>query len=183
MNDAKAAERPLESDIKDVIREVPDFPEEGVNFKDITPLLNDHQLFHATIQHFETRYRKLDVDYIVAIESRGFIIGSPLAYELDKGLVLVRKPGKLPRETIGIDYALEYGTDRVEMHADSIESGARVAVVDDILATGGTASATAELVERAGGEVVDCGFWLELAFLDGRAKLTDYSVESLAIYH
>ncbi len=172
----------FEERIKAGIRTIQDFPEEGIGFKDITPLLNDPELFGEVIEHFKARYAGRDIDHIVAIESRGFLFGAPLAYAMGVGLSLVRKPGKLPHECYGVDYALEYGTDRVEMHIDGVDNGSRVVVVDDVLATGGTAAATCELVERCGATVVECGFLIELDFLDGRDKLKRHEVYSLASY-
>lgn len=172
----------LEERIKADIRDVPDFPTPGVIFKDITPLLNRPGLFHEVIEHFKARYLTQRIDHVVVIESRGFLFGAPLAYAMGVGLSLVRKPGKLPFETRSVDYALEYGTDTVEMHVDSVKPGSRVIVVDDVLATGGTASATCELVEACGAEVVECGFLIELGFLNGRDKLGDRRLYSLAHY-
>ncbi|QDG54131.1 adenine phosphoribosyltransferase [Persicimonas caeni] len=172
----------LEERIKAGIRDVPDFPEEGVIFKDITPLLNCPELFHEVIEHFRARYEGRDIDHVVAIESRGFLFGAPLAYAMGVGLSLVRKPNKLPHKTFGVDYALEYGTDRVEMHVDGVDDDSRVVVVDDVLATGGTAAATCELVERCGASVVECAFLIELDFLNGREKLEGHEVHSLAVY-
>lgn len=172
----------LEERIKAGIRDVPNFPEEGVIFKDITPLLNCPELFHEVIEHFRARYDGRHIDHVVAIESRGFLFGAPLAYAMGVGLSLVRKPGKLPHETFSVDYALEYGTDRVEMHVDGVEDDARIVVVDDVLATGGTAAATCELVERCGASVVECAFLIELDFLGGREKLAGHEVHSLAVY-
>ena len=172
----------IEERIKAGIRDIPDFPQDGVVFKDITPLLNCPELFHEVVEHFRQRYDGRDIDHVVAIESRGFLFGAPLAYAMGVGLSLVRKPGKLPHETFGVDYALEYGTDRVEMHVDGVEDDSRAVVVDDVLATGGTAAATCELVERCGANVVECAFLIELDFLKGRQKLDGFEVHSLAIY-
>ncbi|MFP4597100.1 MAG: adenine phosphoribosyltransferase [Persicimonas sp.] len=172
----------FEERIKAGIREIQDFPTEGIGFKDITPLLNDPELFAEVVEHFKERYAGRDIDHIVAIESRGFLFGAPLAYAMGVGLSLVRKPGKLPHECHGVDYSLEYGTDRVEMHIDGVDDASRVVVVDDVLATGGTAAATCELVERCGATVVECGFLIELDFLGGREKLEGHEVHSLASY-
>ncbi len=172
----------LDDRIKAGIRDIPDFPEPGIVFKDITPLLNQPELFGAVIDHLRQRYEGRGIDHIVAIESRGFIFGAPLAYALGVGLSLVRKPGKLPHDTHGVDYALEYGTDRVEMHIDGIDDDSHVVVIDDVLATGGTAEATCKLVERCGGKVVECAFLMELGFLNGRQKLKGHEVYALATY-
>jgi adenine phosphoribosyltransferase len=172
----------LEERIKAGIRDIPDFPKEGIIFKDITPLLDDAGLFKEVVDHLVERYEGRDIDHIVAIESRGFIFGAPVAYAMGVGLSLVRKPGKLPHETHAVDYALEYGTDCVEMHIDGVGDQSRVLVIDDILATGGTAAATCELVERCGANVVECGFLLELGFLGGREKLVGQEVFALAGY-
>lgn len=172
----------LEERIKAGIRDVPDFPEEGVVFKDITPLLNCPELFHEVIEHFRARYDGRNIDHVVAIESRGFLFGAPLAYAMGVGLSLVRKPNKLPHKTFSVDYDLEYGTDRVEMHVDGVEDDSRVVVVDDVLATGGTAAATCELIERCGASVVECAFLIELDFLNGREKIEGHEVHSLALY-
>lgn len=163
----------LDRRIRDTIRDIPDFPKEGVVFKDITTVLRDGELFADIVEHFADRYRDQDVDRIVGIESRGFIFGSALAHELRTGLSIVRKPGKLPYDTVGVDYSLEYGTDRVEMHTDALDDSDRVVVIDDLLATGGTAAATLELIDRLGAEVVEAAFVIELGFLSGRQKLDD----------
>jgi adenine phosphoribosyltransferase len=172
----------LEARIKASIRDIPDFPKEGIIFKDITPFLNTPKIFAEVIDHLAERYAGRDIDHIVAIESRGFIFGAPLAYAMGLGLSLVRKPGKLPHDTHSVDYALEYGTDCVEMHVDGVDDASRVLVIDDILATGGTAAATCELVERCGANVVECAFLLELGFLGGREKLVGHEVFALAEY-
>lgn len=172
----------LEARIKASIRDIPDFPKEGIIFKDITPFLNDPELFREVIDHLVERYTGRDIDHIVAIESRGFLFGAPLAYAMGVGLSLVRKPGKLPHDTHSVDYALEYGTDCVEMHIDGVDDASRVLVIDDILATGGTAAATCDLVERCGANVVECGFLIELGFLGGRDKLVGHEVFALAEY-
>ncbi len=153
------------------VRDVPDFPKPGIMFKDITPVLQDGELFTTVTNYFAERYEAMGITKIVAIESRGFIFGAAIAHELSMGLVLVRKPGKLPAERIGVDYALEYGTDRVEIHKDALKAGDRVVIIDDLLATGGTAAATVDLVKQSGAEVVECGFLIELDFLEGGKKL------------
>lgn len=168
--------------IRKFVRDVPDFPKKGIVFKDITPILANPQAFRETISHLVERYRPLGVQTVVAIESRGFLFGAPLAHELGAGLVVARKPGKLPWKCIKADYQLEYGSNSLEMHVDSIAPGAKVLVVDDLLATGGTAVATGQLVERQGGKVLEYAFVVELSFLDGRARLGNDKVFSLIQY-
>ena len=160
--------------IRKSVREVPDFPKPGILFYDITTLLADPPAFGAAVEVLTERLRPHAVDGIVAIESRGFLFGAPLE--------IVRKPGKLPYRTVGLSYDLEYGTDRIEMHVDAIHKGRRYAVVDDLLATGGTAAATSQLVENQGGEVACCVFVIELGFLAGAAKLGGRKVEALLTY-
>ena len=172
----------LDGRIREAIRDIPDFPTEGVVFRDITTVLRDGPLFSDIVCHFADRYRQRDVERIVGIESRGFILGAALAHELEIGLTLVRQPGKLPYDTIGVDYALEYGTDRVEVHTDAVEPSQRVVIVDDILATGGTAAATVELIDKLEAHIVDVGFMIELGFLAGREKLEDVPVYSVTCY-
>ena len=172
----------LDRRIRDTIRDIPDFPKEGVVFKDITTVLRDGKLFSDIIDHFADRYRGRDIDRIAGIESRGFIFGAALAHELEIGLTIVRKPGKLPYDTVGVDYALEYGTDRVEVHTDAMDEGDRVVVIDDLLATGGTCAATLKLMEQLGAEVVETGFLIELGFLSGRDKMGDAPIYSLTCY-
>ena len=162
----------------ELIRDVPDYPEPGVVFKDITPLLADPKAFGDVVR-FLADVAPGPVDVVVGIEARGFILGAPVALALDAGFVAVRKAGKLPGPTIGASYDLEYGSATVEVHPETIPPGARVLVVDDVLATGGTAAATARLVEEAGGVVVGLAFLLELEFLPGRAALSQYPVASL----
>ena len=166
-------------DLAQYIRNVPDFPVEGIQFKDITTLLKDPVPFAASVEKLLENYQDLKIDVVVAVESRGFIWGATLAYELGVGLVPVRKPGKLPAETVRAEYTLEYGTNALEMHKDAIEPGQKVLVVDDLLATGGTAKATCELVEQVGGKVVGIAFLIELTFLSGREKLAGYDVLAL----
>jgi len=161
------------------IRDVPDFPRKGIVFKDITPLLADGQALRHTIGALAERAAARAPTVVVAVESRGFIFGSGVASSLGVGFVPVRKPGKLPWRARRVEYALEYGSDCLEMHEDAIAPGARALIVDDLLATGGTASAAAELVRLAGGEVVGCAFAIELAFLGGRARLEPLPVDSL----
>ena len=168
--------------IRKAIREIADFPRPGIVFKDITPLLGDGPLFAKTIDVLAERYRDKKIDMVLGIESRGFIVGAALAYKLGAGFCVVRKPGKLPYDTHSASYELEYGTDSLEIHIDAIPPNARVLIVDDLIATGGTAAATAQLVSKLGGEVVECAFVIELSFLKGRDKLQPYGVFSLLQY-
>ena len=168
--------------IRQAIRDIPDFPKPGIVFKDITPLLSNGRLFRQTIDILADRYRSQKIDSVLGIESRGFIIGAALAYELGAGFCIVRKPGKLPYETYKASYELEYGTDSLEIHIDAIPHNARVVIVDDLIATGGTAAATAELVGKLGGTVVECAFVIELSFLKGRERLRPHGVFSLVQY-
>jgi adenine phosphoribosyltransferase len=167
---------------KHFIREVPNFPEKGVVFKDITPLLEDPGAFRAAADALFGFTEGLQIDKVVGIESRGFFYAPLLAYRLGAGFIPARKPGKLPREIRKQEYDLEYGTDALELHAESIEEGDRVLVHDDVLATGGTARAMCDLIEQLGGEVVQCNFLIELGFLKGREKLDGYPLKSLIIY-
>ena len=157
--------------IKSKIRTIENYPIKGVMFRDITTLLKDPEGLRDSINKLVDRYKDLNIDKIVAIESRGFIIGAPLAYLLSVGLVLIRKPGKLPAETIGQDYKLEYGTDRIEVHLDAIEKGEKVLIVDDLIATGGTAEATVRLVQKMKGDIVECCFIIDLPDIGGRDRL------------
>lgn len=168
--------------IRKAIRDIPDFPRPGIVFKDITPLLGNGPLFAKTIDVLAERYRDQKIDIVLGIESRGFIVGAALAYKLGAGFCVVRKPGKLPYDTHSASYELEYGTDSLEIHIDAIPQNARVLIVDDLIATGGTAAATAQLVSKLGGEVVECAFVIELSFLKGRDKLQPYGVFSLVQY-
>jgi adenine phosphoribosyltransferase len=168
--------------LEQYIRSVPDFPKEGIVFKDITTLLAEPDAYRDVVERWAERLRQKEVNRVLAIEARGFIFGGALSHVLKVPLVLARKSGKLPWSTIREEYSLEYGTDCLEIHEDSIQSGDRVAVVDDLLATGGTALATVRLADRLGGEVVDVGFLIELTFLDGRARLEGYPVESFILY-
>jgi adenine phosphoribosyltransferase len=172
----------VDSDLVELIRSIPDFPKPGILFRDITTLLNDAGGFRRAIETLCQRYRSENLDKIVCIEARGFLIGAPMAFDLGCALVPVRKPGKLPGDTVSAEYELEYGTDSVEMHSDAIERGDRVLMVDDLLATGGTARATAELVDRLGGEIVGCAFLIELVPLQGRKLLDKYDVFSVISY-
>ncbi len=168
--------------LRTVIRDIPDFPKPGILFKDITPILANPALMRATVAWFAERFAGQTIDAVVGMESRGFLFGAPLAMELGAAFVPARKPGKLPYNTIGVEYDLEYGSARLEMHVDAFQPGARVLVVDDLLATGGTAMATCELVRKLGGEVVSCCFVVELGFLDGRQKLDGIDVQSILTY-
>ncbi|UGS36337.1 adenine phosphoribosyltransferase [Capillimicrobium parvum] len=167
------------TDLRALIRDVPDFPKPGVGFRDITPVLASPEGFHAAVSGLTELSREYRPDHVIAAEARGFLFGPAVAAELGAGFVLARKPGKLPRETVSVEYSLEYGVDRLEVHTEAIGPGARVLVHDDLLATGGTARALCELVEAAGGEVVACAFLLELAFLDGRERLAGRPVHAL----
>lgn len=172
----------LAEKIKGAIRDIPDYPKKGIIFKDITPLLADGPLFKSVIDTFAMHFKTDRIDKIVGIESRGFIFGAPLATRLGVGFVPVRKKGKLPAKTRSVTYALEYGEDTLEMHADAIAAGERVLVVDDLLATGGTAQATCQLIEETGGSVVGFSCIIELGFLGGIKKLHKYPVVALIKY-
>jgi adenine phosphoribosyltransferase len=169
-------------DLRAMVRDVPDFPKEGIVFKDLMPLIADGAAFKEAIAQLAAWAAPREPDVVFGAEARGFIFGGALAYELGCGFVPARKPGKLPWDTVGATYALEYGTDTLEVHADAIGSGARVVVLDDVLATGGTAKAKIDLVERLGGSVVGVLFVIELTFLAGRDRLTGYDVHSLIAY-
>ncbi len=169
-------------DLKQLIRQVPDFPKKGINFIDVTTVLQDPQALRYVVQQMAGYFRGKSIDVIVGIESRGFIFGAPLAYELGLGFVVVRKPGKLPAEKVRVEYQLEYGTDALEMHRDAIRPGMRVLLVDDLLATGGTIAAAARLVEQLGGVVAGFAFLVELEFLHGRQKLGDQDILALVKY-
>ena len=169
-------------ELKQVIRNVPDFPKPGIGFKDITTLIKDGVSFQKAIDIMSDHYNPNDVDVIVGIEARGFIFGSALAYKWGKGFVPVRKPGKLPAETLTEEYQLEYGTDSIEIHEDAISKNQRVLIVDDLLATGGTVAATCRLVEKLGGKIVGIAFLIELCFLKGIEKLTQYETFSIIKY-
>lgn len=160
-------------DVKEKIRAVSDFPKKGIIFRDITTGLKDAETLQVMVDYLCDQYKDCKIDYIAGIESRGFIFGMPMAYKLDCGFIPVRKPNKLPAETIKESYDLEYGSDSIEIHADAIEKGANVLVVDDLLATGGTAQAACKLVKKAGGNLVGVAFLIELEALNGRDKLTD----------
>jgi adenine phosphoribosyltransferase len=169
-------------DLAALIREVPDFPKKGIRFKDITTLLKDGPAFRQALDALAELLRGRPIDLVIGIESRGYIFAAPLAYLLGVGFVPVRKLGKLPAETISIEYELEYGTNTLEMHVDAVQPGQRVVIVDDLLATGGTVAATIELVERLGGVVDSLAFLVELTFLHGRDKVVGYDVLSVIRY-
>lgn len=171
----------LVEQVADLIRDVPDHPRPGVVFKDITPLIADGPAFSAVVRHIAASHRG-GVDVVVGMEARGFIFGAPVAVELGVGFVPVRKEGKLPRTTLAGAYELEYGSAVIELHADAVRPGSRVLVVDDVLATGGTAAATLDLLERIGAEVVGVSFVMELAFLGGRARLAGRHVDALVTF-
>jgi adenine phosphoribosyltransferase len=169
-------------ELRDYIRDVPDFPKPGIVFKDITPLLVEPRAFDQAVSALADHARRLEVKLIVSAEARGFIFGGALARELGVGFVPARKPGKLPRETISVQFQLEYGLDELQLHADALTGGTRVLVHDDVLATGGTAKAKIDLVEQLGGQVVGCAFVVELSFLKGRETLAGYDVHALVDY-
>lgn len=168
-----------ELNLSDYIGAIPDFPKPGILFRDITPLLASPSAFGQAIRQLADRFRARRVDTVVAAEARGFLVAAPLALELNAGLVPIRKPGKLPRPTVSHTYQLEYGTDTLQMHTDAVSAGARVLVVDDLLATGGTVEACCKLVEKMGGKVVGCAFLIELAGLGGAKRIAQYERVSL----
>jgi len=178
----KKEEKSMEAMLRENIRDIPDFPKPGIIFKDITPLLQNHAAFSATISTLVDRYRDKRIDVVVGIESRGFLFGAPLAHQIGASFVPLRKKGKLPYKTVDMSYDLEYGTATVEMHTDAIGKGQRVLVIDDLLATGGTASAACELVRKLGGELVECAFVVELAFLGGREKIKGVPIYTMVSY-
>ena len=177
-----AIDHVLIEDLRTAIREIPDFPKEGIRFYDITTLLKDARCFQRAVDALANPHIGQSLDYVVGIDARGFILGAALAYKLCKGLVVVRKKGKLPARTRSARYALEYGVDEIEMHHDALPPGARVMIVDDLLATGGTAAATAQLVRDSGAHVVECAFLVELESLGGRQRLDGCRVVSLVRY-
>jgi adenine phosphoribosyltransferase len=170
------------SRLKQLVRDVPDFPQAGIVFKDITPLLADEEAFGWVVRRLAERFSSLGVNRVLGIEARGFIVAAPVAFELAAGFVPARKKGKLPWETIGVDYELEYGAERLELHSDAVTAGDRVLIVDDVLATGGTARAAVDAVERLGATVMGIGVILELEFLNGRRKLEDIDLYSILTY-
>lgn len=169
-------------DLKDKIRNIQDFPQEGVLFRDITTLLKDAEGMKEAINRMTAKLEGIDFDLVLGPESRGFIFGMPVAYNMGKGFVPVRKAGKLPAEVVSKEYALEYGTATIEIHKDAIQPGQKVVIVDDLMATGGTAKAIVEMVEEMGGEVAALLFLIELDFLEGRKVLPDYKIESIIHY-
>lgn len=166
-------------ELKTMIRNIKDFPKEGINFKDITTVLKDKDAFKQCIDEMAEQINSEDIDLIIGPEARGFLIGAPLAYKLGVGFIPVRKPGKLPAETIRHEYELEYGTDVLEMHKDAIKPGQKVLIVDDLLATGGTVYSIIKMVESLGGKVVGANFFIELEFLKGRDMIKNYAIQSL----
>ena len=169
-------------ELKEFIRDVPDFPKKGIVFKDITPLIGNGAGYQRAINTLAERYKNKKIDKVVSVEARGFLFGAPLAYKLSAGVIPVRKPGKLPFHTNRIDYELEYGTDSLNIHQDAIKKGEKVLIVDDLLATGGTINAVSKLVEQLEGEIVELAFLIELSFLNGRDKLKRYPVFSLITF-
>ncbi len=172
----------IKKDIKTLIRDIPDFPKPGIMYRDITTLLKDPNGLQYVIDQLSEIYSEHKIDYVIGIESRGFIFGTPLAYKLGAGFIPVRKAGKLPSDTHSINYELEYGEDRLEIHQDALQSGDRVLAVDDLIATGGTAAATASLVQKQGCNLVVFAFIVELLALNGRSKLSDVQAHSLVTY-
>lgn len=168
--------------IRSAVRDIPDFPKPGILFKDITPILLDPALFKAAVDIFVERHRKSNLTKIAVVESRGFLFGAAAAYELGVGLVPIRKKGKLPYKTIEASYDLEYGTATLEIHDDAVRAGDQVVLIDDLLATGGTAAASAGLLEKLGARVIEIDFLIELAFLNGRDKLTKYKVFAPVVF-
>lgn len=168
--------------VEDYVRSIPDFPEKGVIFRDITTVIQDPEGFQLAINEMKALLKDIDFDMIAGAESRGFIFGAPLAYAMGKGFVLIRKKGKLPCETVSVQYDLEYGSAEIEIHKDSIKPGQKVVIVDDLIATGGTIEAAIKLIESLGGEVVKAIFLMELAGLKGREKLTGYNVDAVITY-
>jgi len=169
-------------ELKEKIRNIPDFPVKGIQFKDITTLLKDKEAFKCSIDKITRHCKKYQIDYIAGIEARGFIIGAPVAYQLGVGFLPIRKPEKLPSEVERISYELEYGKNVLEIHKDAIDSGDKIMVIDDLLATGGTTAAVFKLIEKLGGKVIGASFIIELAFLNPREKLKGYDIFSLVQY-
>jgi adenine phosphoribosyltransferase len=175
-------EHPISEKLRRAIRQVPDFPKPGINFCDVTTVLKEPKLFREIIDLLYSRYHEQELDAVVGIEARGFILGAALAYLLKAPFIPVRKPGKLPAETVRVSYSLEYGQDSLEIHKDALAAGQRVVIIDDLLATGGTAKGTVELCQQLGASVVECAFVMELSFLHGRQKLAPTPVMSLVKY-
>lgn len=172
----------MQNYVESKVRDIVDFPKKGIIFRDITTAVKDAKALKFMIDFLTEQYQDKKIDYVVGIESRGFIFGAPLAYNLGAGFVVVRKPGKLPAEVISQEYELEYGTDKIEMHADAIEKGKNVLVIDDLLATGGTVDAACKLLKKAGANVVGAGFIIELSDLGGRQKLDGIEITSMIQY-
>lgn len=175
-------EKTLQEELEEYIRDIPDFPKPGIMFRDLTPLLGNHAALQRAVRALADPFRGEQIDYVVGTEARGFIFGAPVALELGVGFVPARKPGKLPFDTLEASYELEYGTDHVQMHTDALPAGSRALVVDDLIATGGTAVATIDLVRQSKAEVIGCSFLIELAFLDGRAALGVEPCHSVICY-
>lgn len=169
-------------DLKAYIRDIPDFPKPGIVFKDITPLMGNAAAFKEAIRRLADQFRDKKIDAIAAAEARGFLIAAPLALEIGAGLIPIRKPGKLPYATLSMEYQLEYGRDKLEVHSDALKPGSRILMVDDVLATGGTMKACCDLVKSTGAEIIACAFLLELTFLHGRIKLENYPIFSVLTY-
>lgn len=172
----------MEIDLKNKIRDIPDFPKQGIVFKDITTLLQDPDALRLSVDLLAKQHKVDKIDKVVGIEARGFIFGAAVAYALNTGFIMIRKPGKLPYKTIKQTYELEYGTDAIEVHEDAVQPGERVLLVDDLLATGGTMAATTELITKIGGKVIGISFLIELTFLHGRERLKGYNIHSLIKY-
>lgn len=172
----------MEKQLRKIILDVQDFPKKGIIFKDLTPLFQDKKVFKKLIDFLAKKYKNKGISSVVSVEARGFLIGAPLAYKLGASLVPVRKPGKLPRLVYKQEYALEYGTDALEIHQDAIKKGEKVLIIDDVLATGGTVGAVSKLVEKCGGKIVEMAFLIELDFLKGAEKLKPYKVYSVLHY-
>jgi len=169
-------------ELEKYIRDIPDWPKQGILFRDITPLLGDAQAFAAAIDALAADFTESEIDYVAAVEARGFIFGASVAEKLNAGFIPIRKKGKLPFETESVTYDLEYGTDTLDVHKDAVKKGAKVLMVDDLLATGGTMAAACKLIEKVGGEVAEVVFLIELCFLKGRSKLDDYKVKTIISY-
>lgn len=169
-------------DLKKYIRNIPDFPQKGIMFKDITTLLKEPAVFKYTVDAIVDRYKNKNISKVVSVEARGYIFGGAIAYNLNCGFIPVRKPGKLPAETISMEYTLEYGKNTIEIHKDAINNSERILVFDDLIATGGTVLATCQLIEKLGGEIIGCAFLINLRYLNGAEKLKGYNVFSLIEY-